>query len=167
MKNLILLLLALTTMVCAEPYSYGVISDPDGWTNVRYGASLKSKVMTRVDDGEVVIVVQELGDFYDVLVLEANPDRPDSFGYIHKSRVKNVKPAEGAGLINDLDGWSNLRAGPSSSSAVRAKLKVEDGGFVVLSPAPSGQDVWYKVVSRRGKRGYLHGSRIEWLVPRN
>lgn len=150
--------------VSAQTYRLGRIHDQDGWTNVRHGASLKSQVKTRVDDGEVVLVVQELGDFYDVLVLKVGDDEPDVFGYVHKSRVGDLQTALGAGWVNDPDGWSNLRAGPSSSSAVVTKLKVADGGFVVLRKAA---DNWYEVVSRKGAHGYLHGSRIEWTLPRN
>lgn len=157
------LLLLTCGLSWAEPYRYGIISDSDGWTNVRHGASLDSQVFTTVKDGEVVIVVQELGDFYDVLVLKVDPNVPDQFGYIHKSRVVGVKPAKGAGVVHDPDGWSNLRAGPSNSAAVLTRLKVEDGGFVVLSA--HGQ--WYKVKTRYGRSGYLHKSRVEWLIPRN
>lgn len=164
MRILILLVLLLTTIGSAEPYRYGVISDSDGWTNVRHGASTDSKVAERVNDGEVVLVVQELGDFYDVLLLRINLSRPDGFGYVHKSRVKGVKQALGAGMVQDPDGWSNLRSGPSSGSAVVSKLKVKDGGFVVVSKA---NDEWFQVVSRFGQAGYLHKSRVEWLLPRN
>ena len=68
------------------------------------------------------------------------------------------------GRIHDPDGWSNLRAKPSTGAAVVTKLTAADGGFVILSKAA---DNWYEVVSRKGAHGYLHGSRIEWTLPRN
>ncbi len=164
MRSLSLLFLVLSlSLVSWADYSYGVVRDSDGWTNVRHAATLDSKVATTVKDGEVVLVVQTLGDFYDVLVLEVDPDKPDQFGYVHKSRVTGIKPALGAGVIQDPDGWSNIRSGPSSNSSVVTKWKVRDGAFVVISR--SGE--WYKVKTRSGSSGYLHQSRIEWVLPRN
>lgn len=163
MRLIVFLVFVLANFSWADGYRYGVVRDPDGWTNVRHAATLDSKVKTTVKDGEVVLVVQELGDFYDVLILEVDPDKPDQFGYVHKSRVSSLQNALGAGCILDPDGWSNIRSEPTGSSSVVAKWKVSDGAFAVLSR--SGE--WCKVKTRNGTSGYLHQSRIEWIIPRN
>ena len=151
----------------AQAYSYGVVSDPDGWTNLRSKASLKSPVIDRVNSGDRVIVTQAAGNFLDCLLLVLNDDTPEIFGFIHKSRVKDVKAALGAGIVNDPDGWSNLRVRPSTSSEVVQQIRPSDGFFVVVEKAPNPNQDWYLIETRKGSRGYLHGSRLEWVIPRN
>ena len=149
----------------ASPYSYGVITDPDGWTNVRREPAPTAPVIEKVNDSDRVIIMNTKGAYYDCLLLFVRDDLPDLFGYIHKSRVKNVRRALGAGIINDPDGWSYLRSQPSSKSSVVSKLWPEDGFFVILEK--SSDPNWYRVESRVGKVGFLHKSRIEWVIPRN
>lgn len=151
-------------MVAAQDYHYGQVSDPDGWTNVRDKPSLSASVVERVDSGDYVIIVRQQGEFYDCLLLFMKPDKPDIFGYIHKSRVKKLGAALGAGIVNDPDGWSYLRSGPATDKPALGKLWPKDGFFVVLVKA--GSD-WYKILTRKGQRGYLHQSRLEWVIPRN
>jgi hypothetical protein len=97
-----------------------------------------------------------------VLKLAPIEGLPDSFGYIHKSRLKVSKEeALGAGCIHDPDGWTNLRAAPSTSSRILARLTGEDW-FLILQ-----RGEFFRVRTARGLVGYLHQSRVEWLVPRN
>ena len=159
----LLCLLLLSAAACAEPYRYGRVRDNDGWTNVRASATLDSAVSERVKTGDLVIVTREEGEFYDCLLLFQSGELPETFGFIHKSRVTEICPALGAGIVNDPDGWSYLREGPDTSSRALGKLFPGQGFFVVLSK--SGD--WYKVKTREGTVGYLHGTRLEWVVPRN
>jgi uncharacterized protein YgiM (DUF1202 family) len=161
--GLLLCFIFLTNSAVADGYRYGWIKDSDGWTNVRDSASLDSTVLERVNSGDRVIVIREQGEFYDCMLLFQSGELPETFGFIHQSRVKSVEPALGAGIVSDPDGWSNLRSQPSTSSAVLRKLFPKQGFFVVLRK--SGD--WYLIETRGGVQGYLHGSRLEWVIPRN
>lgn len=163
----ILRFLALICLLLVLPaqadYRYGMVQDADGWTNMRASASLNSEIVQRVNSGERLMVVGEKGEFYDCMLLYPGSELPEIFGFIHKSRVKYVKSALGAGIVNDPDGWSNLRSGPSTGSSVVRRLAPRDGFFIVL--ARSGE--WCKVKASSGEVGFLHKSRVEWVIPRN
>lgn len=165
LTTLLLILLSLPSQ--AQLYKYGVVADPDGWTNVRSEADLESDVLGKVNSGHRVIIAQDKGDFWDCLLLTQPESAPETFGFIHKTRIKRLKDALGAGIVQDPDGWSNLRERPNSVGAVLQKLRPEDGFFVVVRKAPKPHDDWYLVETREGRKGYLHGSRIEWIIPRN
>lgn len=165
LKTIFFLTLITVSIAQASPYKYGVIVDPDGWTNVRREPSPSAPVIEKVTTEDRVIIMNTKGAYYDCLLLFVRDDLPDLFGYIHQSRVKNVRNALGAGIIHDPDGWSYLRTQPSSKSSVVTKLWPEDGFFVILEK--SSDPDWYRVESRTGKIGFLHKSRIEWVIPRN
>jgi len=161
MKTLIALLL-LTALSWAQPYSVGTIQDRDGWTHLREKPDLKSQSLDKVYQGDRFLIVRRQGDFFDVLLLKVDPDQPDVFGYLHSSRVKVVHTAAlGAACINDPDGWVNLRSGPSSQHKILGRIDKTDGFFVLT------QGEWCKVMTRQGLTGFVHKSRIEWLLPRN
>ena len=159
----LLVFLSLCTFSLADGYRYGVIQDEDGWTNVREAANLDSKVIDRVYSDDRVIVTGEQGEFYDCMTLFQTGELPETFGFIHRSRVRELRPALGAGIVNDPDGWSYLRPSPDKSAKPLRKLYPGQGFFVVLGK--SGD--WYKIETREGTVGFLHGSRLEWVIPRN
>ena len=164
LTRLIALCLCLSLGALGEGYSYGVVSDPDGWTNLRQKASLDSPVVTRVDSGERVVITGRKAPFYDVMLLYPGKEVPEVFGFIHESRLVNKGKAIGAGIVHDPDGWSYLRKGPSRETASVGKVFPADGFFVVVA---GPRDGWYWVHTRKGVTGYLHKSRVEWVIPRN
>lgn len=145
----------------AQTYSAGTIADPDGWTYLRAGADLQEPVLDKVYEGDRFLIVRRVGDFYDVLLLKVQEGQ-DAFGYLHKSRVKVVASGiHGAACIHDPDGWVHLRSGPSTRHSSLAKIPRQDG-LLILQKGP-----WCRVLTRQGQTGYVHSSRIEWLLPRN
>ncbi len=62
----------------------------------------------------------------------------------------------GRGVVNDPDGFTNLRAAPSRESAILTQAK---NGEVIEYSSASESD-WWKVTLRSGKKGYMHSSRI-------
>ena len=78
----------LTAVLAAD---FAVINDKDGYTNVRSGKSIKSKVIDKVVDGQVFtayLVNQEWVEiFYEK---EAQQKK----GYIHKSRIQYIEKAK-------------------------------------------------------------------------
>ena len=62
-------------------YKY-YISDPDGYTNVRESKSTSSKIITTVDSGLPIRVLEPTGNWWQVMT------KDNEIGYIHKSRIK-------------------------------------------------------------------------------
>ena len=85
-------LTALHSVTAQEPVDeylfqhFRLVEDPDGETNVRAEASLKSSVIRKVPSGSVVTVVEKTGDFY--MVIDGSYDGAPEF--IHASRLKDV-----------------------------------------------------------------------------
>lgn len=65
---------------------FRLVEDPDGETNVRSEASLKSSVVRKVPSGSVVTVMEKAGDFY--TITDGTYDGAPEF--IHASRLKDV-----------------------------------------------------------------------------
>ena len=63
-------------------YDKYYISDPDGYTNVREGKSTSSKIITTVDSGLPIRVLDTTGNWWQVMT------KDNEIGYIHKSRIK-------------------------------------------------------------------------------
>jgi hypothetical protein len=61
------------------------------------------------------------------------------------------------GVIDDPDGFTNLRAEPDSKSAIVATVR---RGEVFTFVAERSE--WYKVTLASGKKGYMHSSRIRF-----
>lgn len=59
-------------------------------------------------------------------------------------------------VINDPDGYTNIRSGQSSSTTIVAR--VDDGEVFLTKPAP-GKD-WWPVRTADGQYGYIHRSRV-------
>ena len=60
----------------------GVIRDPDGYSNVREVASLRSRVIATARDGETVVVLGKERDWIKVSLANG------TVGYIHESRIR-------------------------------------------------------------------------------
>lgn len=62
------------------------------------------------------------------------------------------------GVINDPDGFSNLRAKPGTDAAIVAKIPAGQ----VFEFKGDERSAWWKVTLGSGKKGYLHSSRIRF-----
>jgi hypothetical protein len=60
-------------------------------------------------------------------------------------------------VIDDPDGFSNVRSKPDAKSAVVAKLT---RGEIFTFDLPEEKSEWCRVRLASGKKGYLHGSRV-------
>lgn len=67
-----------------------------------------------------------------------------------------VAPGQNLGVINDLDGYTNVRAGQDGKSAVVAKVQAGD----VFEFESNPDSEWWKVTLASGKPGWMHRSRI-------
>jgi hypothetical protein len=89
MKIKILLSVFALSLIIETHADYGIVQDPDGFVNVRASDSLKSKVVDRLKNGEVVSCSFEQGEKGDASFCAALYDSNGrvNFGFIHKSRV--------------------------------------------------------------------------------
>lgn len=60
-----------------------IISDPDGYTNLRKDKNTSSEVLQKIKSGEQIKVLDQSGDWW---LVETKDGKQ---GYIHKSRIKN------------------------------------------------------------------------------
>ena len=81
-----LVLMILGNQVFAQ---YGFIDDLDGAVNVRTTNSLHSKVIAKLNNGEVVSIIDDYSDHHFDYVL--NSELPNHSGFIHKSRINRFK----------------------------------------------------------------------------
>lgn len=89
--NRIKMIFGLVGMIFANPVfaQYGFIQDPDGFVNVRPTNSLNSKVIAKLNNGEVVSIINEYSDHNFNYVL--NSELPTDSGFIHKSRINRFQ----------------------------------------------------------------------------
>ncbi len=64
-------------------------------------------------------------------------------------------------MIEDTDGWTNFRAGPSRSSSIIGRIET---GVVFYTHRQKGQ--WWKIRTDDGTIGYMHYSRIALTASR-
>jgi hypothetical protein len=83
-KNIILYILYLSPILSfCQDYGFAVIQDKDGFTNVRFDPTVKSKIVGTLKNNDVFFAMQEAGkeDWYEV-------GSPNVKGFVHKSRMK-------------------------------------------------------------------------------
>jgi hypothetical protein len=66
------------------------------------------------------------------------------------------------GVIDDPDGFTNLRAARSATSAVVARVNVGEVFDFSAEQSPAAPPAWLKVTLRNGKTGWIHHSRIRF-----
>lgn len=66
-------------------------------------------------------------------------------------------------VINDPDGYTNVREGKSVNYGVIAKIYENE----VFYAYPSTTSNWYPVITKNGTKGYVHNSRISFLSNSN
>ncbi|MCB2089418.1 MAG: SH3 domain-containing protein [Sphingomonadaceae bacterium] len=150
------------------------VEDPDGYTNVRAGPSTDKAIVGRVAVGQTFSTYQQDGKWWRVKLADG------SEGWIARSRIRLPgevigaarKPADSGqmgdstapdyfnnyAMINDPDGYTNVRAGKDSSAKVIGRI---NAGEKFLTYPQDGE--WWEVVMPDGRRGYMHRSRISML----
>ena len=84
-----LVTIILLVPISSSTYSqelYGIINDPDGYTNVRKGPGINYEIITRVLDNEIFYIEESSNDWYLIYLVEQNY----TDGYIHASRVRRL-----------------------------------------------------------------------------
>ena len=69
---------------------------------------------------------------------------------------------ESRGVINDPDGFTNVRTQPSEQATIVARVKVGE----IFKYKAAEKEGWWKVTLASGKTGWMHSSRIRmFFVP--
>lgn len=122
--------------------------------------SASSPGSIRLPAGDRVLLMGKMNDFYDVLEMRPRAGVVDHSGYLHESRLEVGRSVLGAASVRDADGWSNLRQTPSSSARIVRRVSQSEYLYV-LHGGP-----WTQVMTSRGETGFVHSSRLAWIVPR-
>jgi hypothetical protein len=104
----------------------------------------------------------------DIIFFELNKDTPKQIQYIWLSSGESlgnlvlgdkvIETFRRPGIINDQDGYSNIREKPDKSSKVVGKLIKDD----IFYYTPTNESDWWAVYKDEGGKliGYIHKSRI-------
>lgn len=82
-----------------------------------------------------------------------------TIGAVSAQNVSSYKKA----VINDPDGYTNVREGKSVNYGIIAKIYENE----VFYAYPSNTSNWYPVITKNGTKGYVHNSRIAFLGNNN
>lgn len=88
------------------------------------------------------------------------------FSYLNKTQSDNIQKIQETNIqqpvikkqfaiINDQDGWVNLRTSPSTSSQIIVKI---ENGYKVQILQKNGN--WYRVKNSIGDIGYIYSDRL-------
>lgn len=119
-----------------ELEEFCVVQDSDGYTNVREKADLKSKVIARVDHGQVVwIYLGGMTKWPNVIFMDKEGE--ERTGFIHASRLKALTDFESiAGKVSETDQTETFEQG-------KLKVKIEIEPFQI-----EGRELTYKEYSK-------------------
>ncbi|WP_442879403.1 SH3 domain-containing protein [Chryseobacterium sp.] len=86
----------------------------------------------------------EKNNFYEL------PTLKDYVKYIYQKENNSIF------IIQDADGYTNLRQDKNSSSKILQKIKTGEQVEVL-----DQNDDWWSIISKEGNKGYIHKSRIK------
>ena len=149
--------------VLPEDLRYGMVSDPDGYTNIRKEPTTKAPIVRRYQSGEYLYYFPLSNGWSQVY----SGAKTNTFmGYMSTNRIVKVNPnsstdptpAYRSGYITDpADTYVNIRKGPGTNYAITGRLDV--GTYVYYQPAATG---WVKVYdNNKVFLGYVAKNRIK------
>ena len=149
--------------VLPEDLRYGMVSDPDGYTNIRKEPTTKAPIVRRYNSGEYLYFFP-LNNGWSLVYSGAKTNT--FMGYMSTNRIvkvnpngnANTTPAYQSGHITDpVDTYVNIRKGPGTNYAITGRL--DTGTFVYYQPAATG---WVKVYDdNKTFLGYVAKNRIK------
>lgn len=137
------------------------------WPVIRKFAGGTILTANGVPAGFVVIHDENEKPWLKVNISPPGEKSGDAVCYV-RANVKYVRPIQtnrtpdlsfSMGLIDDPDGYTNVRARPSKENSIICRVNRGEH-FLMLS---RGGD-WWKILAPTGKQGYMHKSRIRTVV---
>lgn len=166
MRRFLFFLLLLTAMTINAQKYYGYVSDPDGYTNIRSGASSKASIVRTYASGDYLYYTPVKNGWSKVY---SGTSSSTFMGYMHTSRIVRVDPnrnyyeelddtpnlSQGY-IVDPSDKYVNVRTGPGSNYSICTHLYV--GTFVYYERGSK----WVRVYDEgMNFLGYVARSRIK------
>ena len=126
----------LITSVLISPFSfanYALIQDADGEVNVRAEASAQSKIIGKLNNGEVVSIIEDLSEHHFNYVI--NDQLPDQTGYIYESRLNPFKGFQKWTLDRSTNFQATYRDGKNIATVSTEKAQINPKDFK-FGPSP-------------------------------
>lgn len=166
MKRFILSLVVMLGMTTAFAQTLYLVKDEGGVTNIRKGPGTSYGIASTIPDGFYVYCSNISGGWAKVWD-EYTDGSPMTFaGYISTSKIVRP-PHDGISRtfvqVKQEGGYTNIRKGAGSSSAIAAKVK--DGSFILVNATDlyNGK-AWVRVYNQKGGlRGYMSSSKMMML----
>jgi len=151
---LLALLFLCASMAPAFAFGVAVTTDSSKTTNVYLEKSKNSPVLTKINRGELFLVLSKDGDMWKVFTLDNN------IGYVNKnSIIIRWNDGVGIGLINDPAGSTTIFYGPSSNT--KPARRIEEGElFIVI-----GRGSWFRILTKEKTEGYVHAATVVEIYP--
>lgn len=92
-KTFLQVLIIFISNLCYGQQWYGIINDPDGYTNVRQGPGTKHKIIAKIQGNEIFFIEESDNEWFLIYLIENNYLE----GYIHSSRVKRISELQAVG----------------------------------------------------------------------
>jgi len=159
------------TTTPADPTRYdqpATTDDPDGFTNVRAGPSVKTAIVGRVTKGEAFTTARQSGGWWRVRTADGRTGWMSSryIRLLSTNAELGAAPLAGDPVVSDRfdtaasisdprPGFTNVRAGPSANSAIVAKVDRDEP----FSTYPQ-DGAWWRVRTRDGSVGWMARSMI-------
>ena len=158
---LMFLILSLTSL--AERF---VVSSKDGYANLREEASIKSKVIKKVNNSYTIFnpIPEDNNRYRDwyFVEIESKSKEEAATGYIHKSQLGKHQEIY---VTSSKDGHINVRAKPNTSLQILVTL--DSGMYVRRYPEKTVGDWYYVNYGLEGAiapittEGYIHKSQLK------
>ncbi len=157
MKRIFSFCMLLMLMVStADAQSWGIVNDPDGYTNVRTGPGTSHQIIGRRLSQRSICYTPTNKSWYRVYIWDC--DMRYEWGYMASSRIVPAPAGCTVYQVTASDGYVNIRKEPSSKSAIVGKEYT--GRFLFASKKATNK--WHKVYTTKGKFwGYAHSSQID------
>ena len=149
------------------PKYYGQVNDPDGYTNIRRGASTDDPIVRKYDSGDYLYYTPLDNGWSRVY---SGVKASNFMGYMHTSRIVKVDPnssdsdtytSSGGNyqrgyMIDPVDDYVNYREGPGTGYAILGRLDTYTDVYYVPTNSK-----WYKVYDTNyNYLGYVFHDRI-------
>lgn len=133
----------------STPSLAGIVTTAGGNLNIRAQADTNSAIVSKVQKGTYLSIIEERGNFYKVIY------QPDKIGYCHKNYVTVQNGSFGA-YVNTSSTALNVRSGASVNHSVIASLYKGESVVVI-----SSHNNFYKILYRGSNVGYASASYIK------
>ena len=116
--SLLLMGLMVAMMASAQGRCRGFVFDTDGYVNVRKSASTSSAIVRQVKNNTTLFYSPTGGNWYQVSLTAGGA----AIGYVYWNRIAMSSDDLGNYVVTDPDGYTNVRQGTSTSTAVVKRM---------------------------------------------